>query len=667
MWPTCLNACALCQVLHRSTDPALLRAAAVIGGALAKDVINAQEIALLDGIADTESRRAAGEVALHDSAAQTDSRREVALLDSAAQTDSRREVALLDSAAQTDSRREVALLDSAAQTDSRREVALLDSVAPTDSRREVALLDSAAQTDSRREVALLDSAAQTDSRQERRGERRLESIERAGFVLQASAEGSGDGSSAPVSDTSSSAAADHGSAPHGAAAAAAAAARMTDPDILREAGLVLGVGSAPPVDSPLRELGLDSMQGVQLLGQLETRFALSLPDEALADPDTTLRDIVRALAGADTTLRNIVRAIRAGGQPVANRYVAFDCARVAAALAREAALGQSVGSSGGGGSSSGGGGAAAAAGRICTGSFHTGLLPHGCLKCDTSQRAQQRRQQRASLSAALISAAYSSPSAFIALVTIGAAVVMRIATSVASAAPLAAVVLLPLLLLLQLLRAPWRALARQTPRSAAAAALLRRYGFRIAAPLTTVDAAAAAAAAAAPAPTAAAPAATVATITGPYIMVGFGHDSLSQALAALALPPLLGLRVVAPPPLPAAVARNRACAAAAVRSAAAMGASMGLELPCAEADAAARVIVAAVLRAGLDVLPVAALGSGGARALVLGKPLGLPKQLAASGSPADVDTAAAYAARELVTAARALAETHRAAYHGTRD
>ena len=46
-------------------------------------------------------------------------------------------------------------------------------------------------------------------------------------------------------------------------------------------------------DTPLISMGFDSMKGLELLGQLEMRFKISVPDEALSDANTSLLDLVQ--------------------------------------------------------------------------------------------------------------------------------------------------------------------------------------------------------------------------------------------------------------------------------------------------------------------------------------------------------------------------------------
>ncbi len=58
--------------------------------------------------------------------------------------------------------------------------------------------------------------------------------------------------------------------------------------------------SSVDVKIPLSRLGLDSMQGIQLQTQLESKFTVLLPDELLFDPDATLTTIGNSLINGGT-------------------------------------------------------------------------------------------------------------------------------------------------------------------------------------------------------------------------------------------------------------------------------------------------------------------------------------------------------------------------------
>ncbi|CAB1114142.1 unnamed protein product [Ectocarpus sp. CCAP 1310/34] len=102
-------------------------------------------------------------------------------------------------------------------------------------------------------------------------------------------------------------------------------ADMTVADILKGvqsevAKILKADASAIPMDAPLATLGLDSMEAMQLMSLLEERFSVTIPDEVMFEPDTTLM-----------TLAPIIKA----GGVVPERARAIDCGLLAAMEAKE--------------------------------------------------------------------------------------------------------------------------------------------------------------------------------------------------------------------------------------------------------------------------------------------------------------------------------------------
>jgi acyl carrier protein len=71
--------------------------------------------------------------------------------------------------------------------------------------------------------------------------------------------------------------------------------------ILRKRLKYLAPGAAVPDDAPLRDLGLNSMEAVELLLDLELELGIVLPDEAMtAETFATLSSLRAAVAAALT-------------------------------------------------------------------------------------------------------------------------------------------------------------------------------------------------------------------------------------------------------------------------------------------------------------------------------------------------------------------------------
>jgi acyl carrier protein len=69
--------------------------------------------------------------------------------------------------------------------------------------------------------------------------------------------------------------------------------------ILRKRLKYLEPEAAVPEDAPLKDLGLDSMQAVELLLDLEDELGVVLPDEAMtAETFATARSLKEAVAAA---------------------------------------------------------------------------------------------------------------------------------------------------------------------------------------------------------------------------------------------------------------------------------------------------------------------------------------------------------------------------------
>jgi len=73
--------------------------------------------------------------------------------------------------------------------------------------------------------------------------------------------------------------------------------------ILRKRLKHVEADAAIPDDAPLRELGLDSMQAVELLLDLEDELGIVLPDEAMtAETFATAGSLKQAVAAATTSV-----------------------------------------------------------------------------------------------------------------------------------------------------------------------------------------------------------------------------------------------------------------------------------------------------------------------------------------------------------------------------